>query len=103
MGQKLDMRHHKGILSVLLLVLLIIAIVFGGYLSSSGGGPQTLQVMVFGLVFLLFVLAVLTISILIRTRDELHAMHEENRQRFLNVHEKITTAHAAVAKKEARK
>ncbi len=89
MQAKLDMRHHKTILSILLFVLLIVAIIFGGHLANASPEPRALEIMAFSLIFLLFVLHVITLSMLIRTRDELHAMHEENRQHFHNVHERI--------------
>lgn len=98
--KKLDMRHHKAILSITLFILLIIAIIFGGYLATASPGDQVLGVMTFSLIFLVFVLVTLIISMLIRTRDELHAMHEENRQHFQNVHERIRTVHAAVTAKK---
>lgn len=94
--KKLDMRHHKAILSITLFILLIVAIIFGGYLTTATPDVPVLAIMTFSLVFLVFVLAVLIISMLIRTRDELHAMHEEDRQHFQNVHEHMKTIHAAV-------
>jgi len=100
--KKLDMQHHKAILSVTLLVLLIISLVFGGYIASASEGTDVLGVMTFGLIFLTFVLQILTISIVIRSRDEHHVMHEENRQHFLNVHERIKTVHSAVTGKKKK-
>ena len=98
--KKLDMRHHKIILSILLFVLLIISIIFAGYLATTSPEASVLAVMTFSIIFLVFVLALLTISMLIRTRDELHAMHEENRQHFQNMHERLQKVHAAVTKKK---
>jgi len=100
MRKKLDMRHHKAILSVLLFFLLIISIIFGGYLSNTSPEQGTLLIMVFSMIFLTFVVDIITLSMLIRTRDELHVMHEENRQHFHNVHERIKNVHNAVTKKK---
>ncbi len=100
MRKKLDMRHHKAILSVLLFVLLIVGIVFGGYLANASPQEGVLLIMVFSLIFITFVVAVITLSMIIRTRDELHAMHEENRQHFHNVHERIKNVHNAMSKKK---
>ncbi len=102
MKNKLDMRHHKAILSVTLLVLLVIAIIFGGYLAASSDEIPILPVMTFSIVFLVFVLGVIMLSMLIRTRDELHAMHEENRQHFQNVHERVKNVASAPAAKKKR-
>ena len=99
MRKKLDMRHHKAILSVLLFIMLIVAIIFGGYLANTSTQENVLDIMTFSLVFLIFVLLVINLSMLIRTRDELHVMHEENRQHFHNVHERIKHVHNAISKK----
>lgn len=89
-------------MSITLFVLLIIAIIFGGYLSAASGEVPVLPIMTFSLVLLLFMLSILMISILIRTRDELHVMHEENRQHFHNVHERIKHVHNAVSGKKKK-
>ncbi len=73
----------------MLFVLLVVAIIFGGYISNVSPDTSALGIMTFSLVFLVFVLCVITLSMIIRTRDELHVMHEENRQHFHNVHERI--------------
>lgn len=89
MRKKLDMRHHKAILSITLFVLLIICIIFGGYLATAAPDTPALAIMTFSMVFLTFVVSIIALSMLIRTRDELHVMHEENRQHFQNVHDRI--------------
>ncbi len=96
MRAKLDFKHHKTILSILLFVMLIIGIIFGGYLANASPDPNALGIMTFSLVFLTFVVSVIGLSMLIRTRDELHEMHEENRQHFHNVHERIKSVHNSV-------
>lgn len=100
MRKKLDMKHHKILLSITLLVLLIIGIIFGSYLASVSPAPNALAIMSFGLSILFLTLLLFVTSLLIRTRDELHAMHEENRQHFHNVHERIKSVHNAVNKKK---
>lgn len=73
----------------MLFVLLIVSIIFGGYLANASPEAQVLGIMTFSIIFLIFVLCIIAVSMIIRTRDELHAMHEENRQHFHNVHERI--------------
>jgi membrane protein YdbS with pleckstrin-like domain len=89
MRKKLDMRHHKILLSIVLFVFLIISMIFGGYLHAASTGVPILEISTFALVLLLFGFLLLTVSLVIRTRDELHVMHEENRQHFHNVHERV--------------
>ena len=91
------MRSHKAILSVTLLVALFIALLFAEYAASLPGDP--LPILLFGTVFLLFVLAIVTISVLFRLRDETHAMHEENRQQFHNLHERLKAGAVPEGKK----
>ncbi len=103
MRRKLDLHHHRALLSVTLLVLLVIAIIFGGYLATASSEVPVLGVMTFSIAILILTLMLLQISIIIRTRDELHGMHEENRQHFHSVHERIKTVHSALTEKKTRR
>ncbi len=98
MTKKLDMRHHKALLSITIMVLFIIAFLFGGYLADASVDVPVLGIATFSIAFLAFILGVISVSMIIRTRDELHAMHEENRQHFVNVHERVKGVHAALKK-----
>jgi len=96
--KKLDMFAHKLILSITLLVTLFISLCYGRLVFLEQGG-DSLLILVFGLLFIVFVLAILSISMLFRTRDELHVMHEENRQQFQSIQERLREP----AKKEPKK
>jgi uncharacterized membrane protein YfcA len=84
MPEKLEMRHHKAMLSVMLLVLLFIGVLLGSAVASS---IEAITIVIFALIFVLFVLSLVMVSILIRTRDEIHAMHAENERRLQVVRE----------------
>ena len=79
---KLEMREHKAMLSVILIVSLVLGLLFGTFLSSL----DVLPIVTFALVFLLFTLSLITVSMLFRTRDELHALHEERRRESISLH-----------------
>lgn len=85
---KLDMGYHKVFTTITLFVLLVVAIFFGSYVVAAAGA-SALGVATFGLVLVLFTLVVLMTSALLRMRDELHSMHEENRQQFHELHELV--------------
>jgi|GEM_PF-2085371 len=103
MRKKLDMRHHKALLTITIFVLFIIAFIFAGYLANAASEIPVLAAATFSLVFVVFIITIITISMLIRTRDEIHAMHEENRQRFQNVHERVNSVHAALVAKTRKR
>lgn len=99
MQPRLDMGFHKVILTITLLVFLVIAIALGGYLMDSEPAVPVLGIMTFSVSFVLFALCVLTISIVIRTRDELHAMHEENKKQFHGILHAVESLAAGARKK----
>lgn len=97
--RKLDLKHHKLILPLILLVLLLIAIFFGSGLAAYDQNVPVILIMIFALVLLTLVLALLNFSILVRSRDENHSMHEENKQHVRILHEKMKQVHNHLLKK----
>ena len=96
--QKLEMKHHKALLGVTLLAVLIIGVFFGALLSATPEAP-VLSIVTFAIVLLLFVVSLIMVSIVFRTRDELHALHEQSQQRLQTVHEGIKAARLSAPKK----
>lgn len=88
MKKKLDMRTHKSILSITLLVTIIISILFADRVISISG-DESLIILIFGLLFSSFLIVLLMFSVLLRTRDELHEMHEENQRQFHELQERV--------------
>lgn len=74
---RMKLHHHKFVLTLTILFVGIIGIILGVQVGSSSNGDSALLIMVFGFALLLLVLGFVTVSVLLRLRDDMHTLHEE--------------------------
>ena len=74
---RMKLHHHKYVLTLTVLFVGIIGMILGVQVGSSANGDSALLTMVFGFALLLLVLGFVTISVLLRLREDMHLLHEE--------------------------
>ena len=72
--EKIDVLHHKFIVTLLILLVLITGVIFGVRIASLGGGADGLLVLLFALVFLLVMLAFVNFTQVVHLRDDLESL-----------------------------
>lgn len=73
--ERMKLKHHKWILSITTILMTIVGIYIGTMISKSGS--NALLIMIFSLMLIVIVLNFITTSILLRTREELHALYDK--------------------------
>ena len=74
---RMEFHHHKYALTLTILLVAVIGVLLGMQIDAAAVGTNALLIMTFGFVLLSLVLSFIMISVLLRTREELHQLHAE--------------------------
>lgn len=99
---RMKLHHHKYVLTLTVLFVGIIGIILGVQVGSSTNGDSALLTMLFGFALLLLVLGFVTVSILLRLREDMHVLHSELLACVNNTQE-ATTKVVKTSKKTVKK
>ena len=78
--EKLDISHHKIIVTVMILVVFITGILFGVKLSGATRGTEGMHIIIFALSFLSIVLSFIIFTQLMHMREEMTLLEKEQLQ-----------------------
>jgi hypothetical protein len=75
--EKLDLAHHKIIVTLIILIVFIVGIFFGVTISGATRGTDGMQIILFAMVFLSIILSFIIFTQLIHLRDEMTKLEQE--------------------------
>lgn len=78
--EKLDLSHHKIIVTVLILAIFVTGIIFGVKLSGATRGTDGMHIIIFALSFLSIVLSFIIFTQLMHLREEMTLLEKEQLQ-----------------------
>jgi Na+/melibiose symporter-like transporter len=81
--EKLDIAHHKIIMTALMLFIFITLIVFGVKLQGATQGTEGMQIITFALSFLSVILLFIVFSQVVHLRDEVSQLRSRGVNRTL--------------------
>jgi hypothetical protein len=75
--EKLDLAHHKIIVTFIILIVFIVGIFFGVAISGATRGTDGLQIILFAMVFLTIILSFIIFTQIIHLREEMTTLEKE--------------------------
>lgn len=85
---RMEFHHHKYALTLTILLVAIIGVLLGMQIDAAAAGTNALLIMTFGFILLSLVLSFIMISVLLRTREEIHKLHAELREKLATTKKK---------------
>lgn len=70
-------HHHKYALTITIILVAIIGVLLGVQVDAAAEGSNALLILLFGFMMISLVITFIMISVVLRTREELHELHGE--------------------------
>ena len=86
--EKLDILHHKIIVTIFILVIFITGITFGVKISGATMGTDGMQIIIFALNFLIVVLLFILFTQVIHLKDDVHKLHKDHMEKLQDIAKK---------------